>query len=172
MKTRGSKRTRHSTQTPRQRRRGGYDEPIEVGDSSDGETIDPTIVLVYPFAADHGQIEEAAAGLTLASDEVVADSSTACISPENSRNRFHLTIRTTDMDRLNPGKKLNDSIIDFWMQWYVICCLAYEMLPFCVNRELPPSNTHALYSFCLGLLGSWIRTIAMFIASARISSRN
>jgi Ulp1 family protease len=31
----------------------------------------------------------------------------------------YLTIRQEDFDRLEPGEFLNDTLIDFWMQWYV-----------------------------------------------------
>ena len=34
------------------------------------------------------------------------------------RSHF-ITIREEDTDRLEPGEYLNDTLIDFWMQWYV-----------------------------------------------------
>jgi hypothetical protein len=41
-------------------------------------------------------------------------------SNEKSKPRAHfLTIREEDNERLQPGEFLNDTLIDFWMQWYV-----------------------------------------------------
>jgi Ulp1 family protease len=37
-----------------------------------------------------------------------------------TRGRAHfLTVRVEDYERLEPGEFLNDTLIDFWMQWYV-----------------------------------------------------
>jgi Ulp1 family protease len=33
-----------------------------------------------------------------------------------SRGHF-LTIREEDLSRLSPGEFLNDTLVDFWMQW-------------------------------------------------------
>ena len=42
-------------------------------------------------------------------------------SNEKAKSRAHfLTIREEDNERLQPGEFLNDTLIDFWMQWYVV----------------------------------------------------
>ena len=101
-----------------------------------------TILLVYPFAGDRHEIEAAASGLTEASGKLGrdqsesgdGDSENADLSdtPSNStdstnnaveitkkvRQRGHyVTIRVEDYERLEPAEWLNDSLVDFWMQW-------------------------------------------------------
>lgn len=104
------------------------------------------ILLVYPFAGDQREIEAAAEGLTEASGEnckedtdeetskerdiaETSGESINSITPTNEelaaeiaqgkvRQRAHyVTIRVEDFERLEPTEWLNDSLLDFWMQW-------------------------------------------------------
>jgi hypothetical protein len=98
------------------------------------------ILLVYPFAGDKKMIEKAAKNLGEANansmleqeSEVDETATTHSVSPVpgtsddssdarqaiKTRNRAHyLTVRVEDYERLDPGEWLNDTLIDFWMQW-------------------------------------------------------
>jgi Ulp1 family protease len=45
----------------------------------------------------------------------------------NTRGRAHfITVRVEDYERLEPGEFLNDTLIDFWMQWYVPRACPFE----------------------------------------------
>jgi hypothetical protein len=107
-----------------------------------------SILLVYPFTGDPGQMETAAEGLQEASgaplttkDEVVRTSAGDVIvklqrSSESTSDlkqsdqldlsktelkakarKHYVTIRVKDYERLDPEEWLNDSLVDFWMQW-------------------------------------------------------
>jgi Ulp1 family protease len=102
------------------------------------------ILLVYPFAGDKKEIEMAANNLNEAKanpmleQESEADETAMTKEPPHSvspvpgtsddssnarqaiktKNREHyLTVRVVDYERLDPGDWLNDTLIDFWMQW-------------------------------------------------------
>jgi Ulp1 family protease len=102
------------------------------------------ILLVYPFAGDKEMIErasdglnEAGAKLMLEQESEVHETSTTKEPPRSvspvpetsedssdnrqaikARNRAHyLTVTVEDYERLDPGEWLNDTLIDFWMQW-------------------------------------------------------
>jgi Ulp1 family protease len=46
-------------------------------------------------------------------------------SSKKTKSRAHsLTICEEDNERLQPGEFLNDTLIDFWMQWYVVSLYA------------------------------------------------
>jgi hypothetical protein len=102
------------------------------------------ILLVYPFAGEKKNIEKASKGFyeakanpMLEQESELNKTSTTeepshSVSPvpgsgEDSsdtrqaiktRNRAHyLTVRVEDYERLDPGEWLNDTLIDFWMQW-------------------------------------------------------
>eukprot|EP00980_Cylindrotheca_fusiformis_P010725 scaffold2403_cov87-Cylindrotheca_fusiformis.AAC.3 len=105
----------------------------------DGESI----LFVYPFAEDPAQIDAAADGLREASgrrltgsdadssssddDEVQEVEPFACkVSSEPDAKKAEaktkvrqtfVTIRVKDYERLYPEEWLNDSLVDFWMQW-------------------------------------------------------
>ncbi len=95
-----------------------------------GRALDYTL-LVFPFVGDPSEIENAAEGLTEASRSTQAfqirneyDKAIAADLDQNhedegkSRQRAHfVTINVEDYDRLDPGEWLNDSLVDFWMQW-------------------------------------------------------
>jgi Ulp1 protease family, C-terminal catalytic domain len=84
------------------------------------------ILLVYPFNGDAAEIEKAAEGLTEARGlDVPEDAGLNVVSdadaddPAKFSGRGHyMTIRVADYERLEPGEYLNDTLIDFWMQWY------------------------------------------------------
>lgn len=102
------------------------------------------ILLVYPFAGDKEMIEKAADSLTearansmLEQESEVDEKSTTKEPPRSvspvpgtsedssdarqaikTRGRAHyLTVRVDDYERLDHGEWLNDTLIDFWMQW-------------------------------------------------------
>lgn len=105
----------------------------------DGESI----LLVYPFAGDPAQIYGAAKDLREASGKMLGSSDglasddddvlelQPCASklslesdaktPEvkTKVRQTYVTIRVKDYERLDPEEWLNDSLVDFWMQWYV-----------------------------------------------------
>jgi hypothetical protein len=98
-----------------------------------------SVLLVYPFAGDCSQMEKAAAGLPEASGDLFAQSKTSAtrvvdyyeqplpdadvgtaelVSTAQSELRRHfLTIQVRDFMRLKPREFLNDTLIDFWIQW-------------------------------------------------------
>jgi len=104
---------------------------------------DDYTLLVYPFAGKRERIEAAAADLEELSglpdpydDDIPfanqegtsSDDDAAAAAAGNNgdqqlgkrRARSHfLTIRAGDFLRLDDGEYLNDTLIDFWMQWYV-----------------------------------------------------
>jgi len=103
---------------------------------------DDSVLLVYPFAGDSAEIEAAANGLqepsgklsSDASDDEseeeetskmqssntaagdVADSKEEAVSKVKVRQHY-VTLRVKDYERLEPQEWLNDSLVDFWMQW-------------------------------------------------------
>jgi Ulp1 family protease len=102
------------------------------------------ILLIYPFAWDKEKIERAADGLneaganSMLEQESEADETSTTKEPprsaspapetseDSSDNRqaikarkraHHLTVRAEEHGRLDPDEWLNDTLIDFWMQW-------------------------------------------------------
>lgn len=92
------------------------------------------ILFVFPFGAEIDKIDaagedlhEASIGCGLFSGEsVLAFQANSCTGDDdetsdesgNTTSRGHyLTIRQVDRDRLTVGEFLNDTLIDFWMQW-------------------------------------------------------
>ena len=89
-------------------------------------------ILVYPFRATVAELDSAAVGLIETAgrlpveiDSVNSDATDAPTSDDNVvdggvANKTHMvTIRGEDFDRLVPCEFLNDTLIDFWMKWYV-----------------------------------------------------
>ena len=95
-------------------------------------------LLVFPFVGDPCEIESAAQGLTEAARNTLppggvptetlqqhqttkfmeTDSDNNEDDDTKRRHRAHfVTITVEDYDRLDPGEWLNDSLVDFWMQW-------------------------------------------------------
>ena len=95
-------------------------------------------LLVFPFVGDPCEIESAAKGLTEAARSTLpggvptensqqqqqttkvmeTDSDNNEDDDTKRRHRAHfVTITVEDYDRLDPGEWLNDSLVDFWMQW-------------------------------------------------------
>ena len=102
------------------------------------------VLLVYPFAGEKKMIEATSKGLyeakanPMLEQESEGDKTSTTKEPPHSvppvpgtseessdarqaiktRNRAHyLTVRVEDYERLDPGEWLNDTLIDFWMQW-------------------------------------------------------
>ena len=98
-------------------------------------------LLVFPFDGDQQRIDQAADGLKISQSVLAArdKSESFAKSTSNADNAFgfdgsddeepeeqkkrttkrahYLTIRGGDRDRLAPEEYLNDTLIDFWMQW-------------------------------------------------------
>lgn len=106
------------------------------------------VLLVYPFAGDPKQIEAAAQGLQEPSGKLSTKSGYISDSSDDEQDtidqdisgkpmpsskdfneekavakvkvrQHYVTIRVKDYERLHPEEWLNDSLVDFWMQWYV-----------------------------------------------------
>jgi len=101
------------------------------------------LILVYPFEGNDKEIDRASEGLIIPNDDMqgysdkideernvrsngnlkkhiesFATEKSLDVKPLSSYDRKHyLTITSEDMDRLESGEYLNDTIIDFWMQW-------------------------------------------------------
>ena len=94
--------------------------------------------LVFPFKADEEQFHAAASDLNElkeARDLASASSERKTIMPQDSdlkeqpqaeneteivkgsARTHYITIRDDDINRLEPGEFLNDSLVDFWMKW-------------------------------------------------------
>ena len=110
-----------------------------------GRSSDATL-LVFPFAGDEDEIDGAADGLQEASgklktnsgyisdgtDEELEDEEARKLSstkenvkdsndgeaPKVKVRQHYVTLRVEDYERLQPEEWLNDSLVDFWMQWY------------------------------------------------------
>jgi hypothetical protein len=85
------------------------------------------VLVVYPFGGDATEMEKSADGLTEAKGREEPDMTLlhASDEPDNddsakfSGRGHYMTIRVGDYERLEPVEYLNDTLIDFWMQWYV-----------------------------------------------------
>lgn len=106
---------------------------------------DEDVVLVYPFAGDKIEMEKAAEGLRefnhFDSSSFPASAHPTALGKEedSSATRTHcLTITVSDCNRLAPEEYLNDTLIDFFMKWYVRTSIACPL----VNRS--PHNSFAL----------------------------
>lgn len=97
----------------------------------DGRPED-AVLLVYPFDGDTAAMEKAANGLEEASDTLYATNETTESSGDISSElsglndvtgnkaelrKHFLSIQVRDFERLCPGEFLNDTLIDFWIQW-------------------------------------------------------
>eukprot|EP00586_Coscinodiscus_wailesii_P008142 CAMPEP_0172521924 /NCGR_PEP_ID=MMETSP1066-20121228/292848_1 /TAXON_ID=671091 /ORGANISM="Coscinodiscus wailesii, Strain CCMP2513" /LENGTH=710 /DNA_ID=CAMNT_0013304887 /DNA_START=982 /DNA_END=3114 /DNA_ORIENTATION=- len=108
-----------------------YQDAKQDGDSS-------RLLLVFPFTVDKELMEDAAKELNEprgyfvgqdeqnekgvsealdTSEETMANCSTSAESGANKVRKHYLTIRGDDYNRLDPYEYLNDTLIDFWMQW-------------------------------------------------------
>jgi Ulp1 family protease len=76
------------------------------------------VALVYPFVAGL-DIENACKGLHLGEENTKFSSShILLLQQEKVAPRSHfITMHQADFARLNPGQYLNDSVVDFWLQW-------------------------------------------------------
>jgi hypothetical protein len=95
---------------------------------------------IDPVVSDLGTVAFGGAGLESNGKEVTtsAPEETDSTSDDDddkddstgtTKSRAHfLTIREEDYDRLHPGEFLNDTLIDFWFQWYVTLWLIQRKL--------------------------------------------
>ena len=154
------------------RKRGKRDESKVTDDFVKGMEKDD-VLLVYPFAGDANELEQAAADLREAGARIdnnrylnkpgdlsrsgvdgmsSAESSEeadlcrkATTAPTNDtkapskteQRRHFLTVQVRDFERLCPGEFLNDTLIDFWFQWYGFC-LRFAMI---LNFQCSPGVT-------------------------------
>jgi Ulp1 family protease len=78
-----------------------------------------------------------------------------------TRGRAHfLTVRVEDYDRLEPGEFLNDTLIDFWMQWYVPIEHA-PMKARNVNLTLAQSFLPGYHAMMMGRWSTFSRRISI-----------
>ena len=75
-------------------------------------------ILEYPFVAGVA-IEDAAKGLFLDEDHInVSNDFLMSLQREKVGPRIHhVQILREDLDKLEPGVYLNDTLVDFWMMW-------------------------------------------------------
>ena len=77
------------------------------------------VLLVYPFAGSDQAMEEAAQELHELKDGCKAPVAGAHGPKPSGRRDHFLSIELDDVQRLEPQEYLNDTLIDFWMRWYV-----------------------------------------------------
>ncbi len=82
------------------------------------------LLLVYPFEVDEGLLSRCAADLTELGgnligldDQPLAKTESVSKNKKMPSRRHNVTICEDDRDRLRPGQFLNDTLVDFWMQW-------------------------------------------------------
>jgi hypothetical protein len=78
---------------------------------------DSDILLTYPFNGPKEDIERCADRLKKAG---YATSAKVTKAGETSSRANSFVIRVVDYASLEPGEWLNDTMIDFWLQWYVL----------------------------------------------------
>jgi hypothetical protein len=74
------------------------------------------VLLVYPFDATDREFDDAAKALGELEWRRPNDFKESTIAKQRSH---YVTIRVEDYQRLAPEQWLNDSLVDFWMLWYV-----------------------------------------------------
>ena len=77
---------------------------------------DDEILIVYPFEWDKNEIEATASDLNELSYKGTYDNQ---VTTEITTRvgRLNATIRVEDYEKLEAGVWLNDTLVDFWMQW-------------------------------------------------------
>ena len=153
------------------------DDDIEYQDEDEiGVEDTDFILLVYPFAGDINKIEAAADGLNEASciDRGAFDTTRHPQSEESgqasetmddhmktdtaSQVKLHqkghkVTIMVKDYKRLEPTGWLDDSLVDFWMQWYAFvsvflvhcACILCSNTPFLLPSKDFSGREQAVY---------------------------
>ena len=87
------------------------------------KNADNKLLVVYPFGVDEAILREAASGLKELRGDLLrvgshsTESTTDTMQDDSIRRTNYITIREDDMERLGPGKLLNDTLVDFWMRW-------------------------------------------------------
>lgn len=87
------------------------------------KNADNKLLVVYPFGVDEAILREAASGLKELGGDLLGvgghgtESTTNTMQVDAIRRTNSITIREDDMERLGPGKLLNDRLVDFWMRW-------------------------------------------------------
>ena len=89
-------------------------ELAEALDRSDQGVPEPAI---HEARSDHAKDQSSSSDSDAGAD-VKVEAGTADETKKKVRAHY-LTIRREDTDRLAPGEFLNDTLIDFWMEWYV-----------------------------------------------------
>ena len=93
------------------------------GGSKKKKDSENKLLVVYPFGVDEAILSEAASGLKELGGDLLGvgdhgTESTANTMQNDSIGRTnYITIGEDDVERLGPGKLLNDTLIDFWMRW-------------------------------------------------------
>ena len=87
------------------------------------KNADNKLLVVYPFGVDEAILREAASGLKELRGDLLrvgshsTESTTETMQNDSIRRTNSITIREDDVERLGPGKLLNDRLVDFWMRW-------------------------------------------------------
>ena len=100
---------------------GGGDSKTKKGENK--------LLLVFPFEVDEAVLIGSAAGLTELGGKLFGledgppitetyNNATGDNKKPPSRTHY-VTICEEDKERLQPGQFLNDTLVDFWMRWYV-----------------------------------------------------
>jgi hypothetical protein len=93
--------------------RGELNRPVEGPYNADSSS-ERVAVEAMEIDTSDPEVSDAEKALSGGSDKGEVDAET------KTRGRAHfLTVRVEDYERLEPGEFLNDTLIDFWMQWYV-----------------------------------------------------
>lgn len=97
--------------------------------SSNKRYKEDEIILVFPFEATPEELDSAAQGMKEANQYMYRNDYTLHelgAQIESAQQKTHMvTVRGGDINRLEPMEFFNDSLIDFWMRWYVILCFRY-----------------------------------------------
>jgi Ulp1 family protease len=92
----------------------GLNEASRGGPCNADSSLERVAVEAMEIDTTDLEVSDAGKALSEGSDKGEVEAET------KNRGRAHfLTVRVEDYERLEPGEFLNDTLIDFWMQWYV-----------------------------------------------------
>lgn len=109
--------------------RSGARRGIGGGGDSKTKKGENKLLLVYPFEVDEAVLIGSASGLTelggykfgLDDGPPITETYVEMTgdNKELPSRTHYVTICEEDKERLQPGQFLNDTLVDFWMRWYV-----------------------------------------------------
>jgi len=96
------------------------------GRETKAKSAENNLLLVYPFDVDEAVLSGSAADFTELGGKLFgleagppAQADNVGDNKKRPPRTHYITICEEDKDRLRPGQFLNDSLVDFWMRWYV-----------------------------------------------------